>query len=62
MDEQSRNVKDLQQNRERVIVRTGIVGITVNLLLVAFKAGVGLLFLFFPGKRPGTGKSGGIAP
>lgn len=43
MDEQSRNIKDLQQNRERVIVRTGIVGITVNLLLVAFKAGVGLL-------------------
>ncbi|MBR5424331.1 MAG: cation transporter [Clostridia bacterium] len=43
MDEQSRNIKDLQLSRERVIVRTGIVGIAVNLLLVAFKAGVGLL-------------------
>ena len=34
---------DLNLSRERVIVRTGVVGIAVNLLLVAFKAGVGLL-------------------
>ncbi len=34
---------DLNLSRERVIVRTGILGIAVNLLLVAFKAGVGLL-------------------
>ncbi len=43
MGEQPQNLDGLRQNRERVIVRTGIIGIAANLLLVAFKAGVGLL-------------------
>ena len=43
MSEQPAEIRDLQQNRERVIVRTGIIGIAANLLLVAFKAGVGIL-------------------
>ena len=32
-----------QLNREKIIVRTSVVGIVVNLLLAAFKAGVGLV-------------------
>ena len=32
----------MSMNREAVIVRTGIVGIVVNVLLAAFKAAVGL--------------------
>ena len=32
-----------QQNREKIIVRTSVVGIIVNLMLAAFKAAVGLL-------------------
>ena len=32
-----------QENREKVIVRTSIIGIAVNVLLAAFKAAVGLL-------------------
>lgn len=43
MSEQSTDIRDLQQSRERVIVRTGMIGIAANLLLVAFKAGVGIL-------------------
>ena len=37
------NVGDLQQSRDKVIVRTSIIGILANLLLAAFKAAVGLL-------------------
>ena len=32
-----------QQNREKIIVKTSVVGIVVNLMLAAFKAAVGLL-------------------
>jgi len=32
-----------QENREKIIVRTSIVGIAVNLMLAGFKAGVGIL-------------------
>ena len=37
------NVGDLQQSRDKVIVRTSVIGILANLLLAAFKAAVGLL-------------------
>ncbi len=43
MDDRSPDFAALQQNRERVIVRTGAIGIAANLLLVAFKAAVGFL-------------------
>ena len=39
----SPDVKELQQSREQVIVRTGVIGIAANLVLVAFKAAVGFL-------------------
>ena len=32
-----------QQKRENIIVRTSVIGITVNLMLAAFKAAVGLI-------------------
>ena len=32
-----------QQSREKIIVRTSVVGIVVNLMLAAFKAAVGIL-------------------
>ena len=34
---------DITENREKVIIRTSIIGIVVNVLLAAFKAAVGLL-------------------
>ena len=37
------NVGDLQQNRDKIIIRTSVIGILANLLLAAFKAAVGLL-------------------
>ena len=42
MKEQSNEIAVLAADRERTIVRTSIVGIAVNVLLVAFKAFVGL--------------------
>ena len=36
-------MEELQQNRDKVIVRTSIVGIIANVFLAAFKAAVGLL-------------------
>ena len=38
-----KNVAEETQNRDRVIVRTSIIGIITNILLAAFKAAVGLL-------------------
>ena len=43
MDNGTPDFNALQQQRERVIVRTGAIGIAANLLLVAFKAAVGFL-------------------
>ena len=43
MEQEERDVKALKEAREKVIVRTGIIGIAANLLLSAFKAGVGIL-------------------
>ena len=43
MPEQNNNVADLAANREKTIVKTSIIGIVTNLLLVAFKAFVGLM-------------------
>ncbi len=43
MPEQDSDLSALQRERERVIVRTGFIGIAANLLLVAFKAAVGIL-------------------
>ena len=37
------NKMNEQQNREKIIVKTSVVGIVVNLMLAAFKAAVGLL-------------------
>lgn len=37
------STQELELNREKVIVRTSIIGIVTNVLLAAFKAGVGLL-------------------
>ena len=36
-------MEELQQNRDRVIIRTSVVGIVANVFLAAFKAAVGLL-------------------
>ncbi|MBR3423042.1 MAG: cation transporter [Clostridia bacterium] len=43
MNEQKGGIEVLAANREKAIVRTSIVGIATNLLLVGFKAFVGLL-------------------
>ncbi len=43
MPEQDSDLSALQRERERVIVRTGFICIAANLLLVAFKAAVGIL-------------------
>ena len=43
MEKKALNVGDLQQNRDKIIVRTSVIGILANLLLAAFKAAVGLL-------------------
>ena len=43
MAENTPGVKEMKADRERVIVRTGLIGIAANVLLVAFKATVGLL-------------------
>jgi len=37
------SIQEIELNRERVIVKTSIIGIVTNVLLAAFKAGVGLL-------------------
>ena len=37
------SVKELELNREKIIVKTSIIGIITNVLLAAFKAAVGLL-------------------
>lgn len=37
------STQELELNREKVIVKTSIIGIATNVLLAAFKAGVGLL-------------------
>ena len=37
------STQELELNREKVIVKTSIIGIVTNVLLAAFKAGVGLL-------------------
>ena len=42
MEKQTNDIAVLTENRERVIVKTSVVGIATNLLLVAFKAFVGL--------------------
>ncbi len=43
MNEQNNSIEDLASKREKAIVKTSIVGIATNLLLVGFKAFVGLL-------------------
>jgi cation diffusion facilitator family transporter len=43
LPEQDSDLSALQRERERVIVRTGFICIAANLLLVAFKAAVGIL-------------------
>ena len=43
MEQQSSDIAVLTANREKTIVRTSIVGILTNLLLVGFKAFVGLV-------------------
>ena len=43
MAEQSKDVAVLAANREKVIVKTSVIGIATNLLLVGFKAFVGLV-------------------
>ncbi len=42
MTARSKNTETMQQDRSRVIVRTGIIGIIANIILVAFKAFVGI--------------------
>ena len=37
------SVKELELNREKIIVKTSIIGIVTNVLLAAFKAAVGLI-------------------
>lgn len=37
------SIQEIELNREKVIVKTSIIGIVTNVLLAAFKAGVGLL-------------------
>ena len=41
--EETQNMRTLVANREQIIVKTSIIGIVTNVLLAAFKAGVGLL-------------------
>ena len=43
MQEQNNDLVALAGNREKTIVKTSVVGIVTNLLLVAFKAFVGIL-------------------
>ncbi|MBQ6067580.1 MAG: cation transporter [Clostridia bacterium] len=43
MNEQEKDLAALAADREKTIVRTSVVGIVTNLLLVAFKASVGVL-------------------
>ena len=43
MNEQEKDLAALAADREKTIVRTSVVGIATNLLLVAFKASVGVL-------------------
>ena len=38
-----KNVEKSEKSREEIIVRTSIIGIVVNLILVAFKATIGIL-------------------
>ena len=43
METQNNNISTLEAGREKVIVRTSVIGIITNLLLVGFKAFVGLV-------------------
>ena len=43
MEKQSNDIAVLTANRERTIVKTSVIGIITNLLLVGFKAFVGLI-------------------
>ncbi len=43
MDDQSKDISSLAENREKAIVRTSVIGIITNLFLVAFKAFVGIV-------------------
>jgi cation diffusion facilitator family transporter len=43
MEEQNKDIAILSENREKVIVKTSIIGILTNLFLVGFKAFVGLM-------------------
>ncbi len=43
MDDQSKDISSLAENREKSIVRTSVIGIITNLFLVAFKAFVGIV-------------------
>lgn len=43
MENQNNNISTLEAGREKVIVRTSVIGIITNLLLVGFKAFVGLV-------------------
>ena len=43
MENQNADIVSLAANREKVIVKTSIIGIVTNLFLVGFKAFVGLV-------------------
>ena len=43
MEKQGTDIAEVAQNREKVIVKTSVVGILTNVLLVGFKAAVGIL-------------------
>ncbi len=43
MSENNQDMKSLTANRERIIVRTSIIGIITNVFLAAFKAAIGLI-------------------
>lgn len=43
MSENNQDMKSLTASRERIIVRTSIIGIITNVFLAAFKAAIGLV-------------------
>ncbi|MBE6464071.1 MAG: cation transporter [Eggerthellaceae bacterium] len=43
MEKETNGIADIAASREKTIVRTSVIGIVTNVLLVAFKAGVGFL-------------------
>ncbi|MBR4906902.1 MAG: cation transporter, partial [Clostridia bacterium] len=43
MEKQGTDIAEVAENREKVIVKTSVVGILTNVLLVGFKATVGVL-------------------